>query len=144
MTQQKNQPYSDKHGQAVKMDESIAAQIRKRAKNGELPCAVAFDIAAVLGCEPAAVGQTSDLLNFRLVKCQLGLFGYRPAKKIVKPAEPAEPQLEAAVSGSAVGRKMACKDAWELAERFKVPKMTVCAVCEALGVKIKPCQLGAF
>ena len=39
---------------------------------------------------------------------------------------------------------LTCHQAWSIASRFKVPKMTVSAACEALEIKIKPCQLGAF
>lgn len=144
MSDKKNEKFSDKHPEAIQADETIAAQIRNRTKNQQLPCAVAFDIAAGLGCEPAKVGQTTDLLDYRLTKCQLGLFGYQPNKKIVKPAKPSDPQLEAAIKSQATDGAMSCKDAWGIADRFKVPKMTVSAGCEAMGVKLKPCQLGAF
>ena len=144
MSLKEGQTYSDKHGSNVKLDEAIAAKIRSRAKNNELPCAVAFDIAAELGCDIGEIGQTTDLLNFRLIKCQPGLFGYKPDKKIVKPEHPADPGLEAALKRQAGRGALACKDAWELAVQFKVSKMTVSAGCEALGMKVKPCQLGAF
>ena len=144
MSLKEGQTYSDKHGDNVKLDESIASKIRSRAKNNELPCAVAFDIAADLGCDPDKIGQTSDLLNFRLTKCQLGLFGYKPEKKIVKSERPADPRLEEALKKQAASGAIACKDAWKLAVQFKVSKMTISAGCEALGIKVKPCQLGAF
>jgi len=144
MSDRKFEKYSDKHGDAVQIDEAVAGRVRSRAKNQELPCAVAFDIAADLECEPAKIGQTTDLLNYRLSKCQLGLFGYRPEKKIVKAALPSDPQLEAAIKNQATDGKITCKDAWEMAARFDISKMTVSAGCEALGIKIKPCQLGAF
>ena len=41
-------------------------------------------------------------------------------------------------------KKLSCRAAWDIAHRFKVPKMAVSAACEALNIKIKPCQLGAF
>jgi hypothetical protein len=40
--------------------------------------------------------------------------------------------------------KLACHRAWEIAAAFQVPKMAVSAACEAMQIKIKPCQLGAF
>lgn len=144
MASDKDLPYSEKHGQHVKMDETIASAIRGRAKNNELPCAVAFDIAAELKCEARQVGLTADLLDCRLTKCQLGLFGYKPDKKIVKPRQPSNSELDAALKKLAGSGALPCRDAWELSARYKVPKMTVSAGCEALGIKIKPCQLGAF
>ena len=48
---------------------------------GELPCALAFDIAGKNNVAPKEVGVALDVLNIRLTKCQLGLFGYQPKKK---------------------------------------------------------------
>jgi hypothetical protein len=144
MASDKNQSYSEKHGQHVKMDETIASAIRSRARQNELPCAVAFDIAAKLGCDVGQIGLTADLLDYRLTKCQLGLFGYKPEKKIVKPEHSSNSGLEEALRTKAGSGAIPCRDAWELASRFKVSKMTVSASCEAMGIKVKPCQLGAF
>jgi hypothetical protein len=144
MTGDNNQSYSEKHGKHVKMDETIASAIRSRAKNNELPCAVAFDIASELGCTVDQIGLTADLLDYRLTKCQLGLFGYKPQKKIVGPEHPTDSGLEAALKEKAGPGAIPCRDVWELSAQFNVSKMAVSANCEALGIKVKPCQLGAF
>ena len=144
MTLGKGQTYSDKHGKNVKIEENIASQIQSRAKNNELPCAVAFDIAKDLGCGVEKIGQTTDLLNFRLVKCQLGLFGYKPDKKIVMPKAAENPDLQQTIRDSLIGGKLPCRIAWEIASRHDLSKMAISAICEHLGIKIKPCQLGAF
>ncbi len=70
-----------------KPDAEIQSKIIQRAKNGELPCAVAFDLVKQLGISPAEVGQYADRAKLRLVKCQLGLFGYQPEKRLVKPVD---------------------------------------------------------
>jgi len=144
MTREKGQKFSEKHGSQAQIDPTVQAQIEKKARKGEVSCAAAFQIAETLGISPADVGKNLDLLELKLNKCQLGLFGYKPDKKAVKPAKPANRQLEVAVRAALVEGKLACRDAWRIADRFKVPKMTVSAACEALGIKIKPCQLGAF
>ena len=110
----------------------------------ELPCAVAFEICARLGKPPEEIGAAADRVNIRLTKCQLGLFGYPPSKKIVKAAAVVEPELEQAIRSKLTGGRLPCRDAWNLAQAFRCPKMAVSAACETLGVKIKPCQLGAF
>ncbi len=79
-----------------------------------------------------------------LVKCQLGLFGYTPSKKIVAPKAPENQNLERAIADSLIDGDLSCDKAWEIARRFDVSKMTVSAACEQLKIKIKPCQLGAF
>jgi hypothetical protein len=90
------------------------------------------------------VGKTADLLEIMLVKCQLGLFGYSPEKKIVKPQTPENQNLESIIRDSLVDGKLSCERAWEISRSLDVPKMTVSAVCEHLKIKIAPCQLGAF
>ncbi len=125
-------------------DKEIAQHIAQKIKNNELPCAVAFDIAKKGNVSPAAVGAYADAHKLRLVKCQLGLFGYQPEKRIVKPAKSVSPELEADIRGALVNDRLPCKAVWMLAERFGLRKMAVSSACETLGIKIKPCQLGAF
>ena len=139
-----DQKFSDKHGPAATVDESIKDKVSANAKEGELACALAFKIVDELKTTPAEVGKAVDLLDFRLVKCQLGLFGYKPHKKIVKAKIPEDPGLENAIRSSLSDEKLACRDAWDIARQFQVSKMTVSNACEALKIKIKPCQLGAF
>ena len=139
-----NQKFSDKHGLAASVDDSIKDRVLADAKKDELPCAVAFKIADELETTPAEVGKAVDLLDFRLVKCQLGLFGYKPDKKIVKAKFSEDSELEKAIRAALSDEKLACRDAWVIARQFQIPKMAVSNACEALKIRIKPCQLGAF
>lgn len=144
MTHQKGQKFADKHAFNSPLNERIKDHINRYAKNNELPCALAFKIAEELNVAPAEVGMTADLLEIMLVKCQLGLFGYSPSKKVVKPKAPENQNLERAIQDSLVEGDLSCEKAWDIARRFDVPKMTISAACEQLKIKIKPCQLGAF
>ncbi|MFZ1956747.1 MAG: hypothetical protein WAU34_14750, partial [Desulfobacterales bacterium] len=129
---------SDKHKNDNQPDPAISQEIQVRLRKDALACAVAFDIAGKLGCTPAEVGRTADLLHISLVKCQLGLFGYKPQKKIVDSRMPQEPALGDAIRDGLVDDRLPCKTAWRIAAQFGVPKMTVSSACEALGIKIKP------
>jgi hypothetical protein len=140
----KGEKFPEKHGPGAASDDKISQKVMAHAKNDELPCAVAFKIAEELQKSPAEIGRTVDLLNLKLIKCQLGLFGYKPEKKIVKAAATQDPDLQKAIRAALKNDKLACRDAWEIALRFEVSKMAVSAVCEAMKIKIKPCQLGAF
>jgi hypothetical protein len=122
------------------LQEAISAA----APQGLIGCAEAFSIAAKTSRPPAEVGEALDRLRIRLVKCQLGLFGYTPDKKIVNAAPAVKPELALAIQHMLQGGKLPCHLAWDLAKTFQLPRMAVSAACEALGVKIKPCQLGAF
>jgi len=144
MTRQKDQKFADKHKPDTPVNKRIKDHIARQAKNNELPCALAFKIADELNVSAAEVGETADLLEIMLIKCQLGLFGYSPEKKIVSPQAPPDQNLESAIQDSLVDGSLSCKRAWEISRRFEASKMTVSAVCEHLKVKIKPCQLGAF
>ena len=140
----KGKTFSTKHKSDEKPDTSIKNEILKRTKNEKIPCAVAFDIAKALQMSPEKVGKTADLMNYRLTKCQLGLFGYQPKKKIVKPQDSIDADVKDAVSAALVQGKLSCQRAWDIASRLHVSKMTVSGACETMGIKIKDCQLGAF
>lgn len=144
MSQQKGKKFAIKHEPNTHINKEIKDQIIRKAKNNELPCAVAHKIAADLNVSPAEVGKTADFLEVMLAKCQLGLYGYTPEKKIVKPEAAENPDLASVILDARVDGKLSCEKAWEIARRFDVSKMKVSSVCEQLKIKIKPCQLGAF
>ena len=54
------------------------------------------------------------------------------------------PEVAAAIRDALENDRLPCRAAWEIAERFGLRKMAVSGACEALGIKIKPCQMGAF
>jgi len=89
---------ADKHRPDAKPDSSIKYKILEYSLNNELSCASAFLIAKELNVSPAKVGMTADSINCRLVKCQMGLFGYRPDKKIVTPVTTADQNLKNAIA----------------------------------------------
>jgi hypothetical protein len=144
MSSHKGKDFSTKHGPDEKPDALIKNEILKQTKNGKLPCAVAFEIAMVLKISPDTVGKTADLMNFKLTKCQLGLFGYQPEKKIVKPQDDIKMDVKDAVSDAIDQGRLSCLDAWNIASRLHISKMNVSGACEAMGIKIENCQLGAF
>jgi len=135
--------YGAKHGSGSSLNRSIAQAVGKRAAKGEITCANAFAVADEVHVPPAEVGVSIDLLEIRINKCQLGLFGYGSKKIVVKPAN-ISAELSKAIFDALVNGRLPCMLAWEIAERFDVPKMDVSSACEALKIKIKPCQLGAF
>jgi hypothetical protein len=61
----------------VAVDERLASEMRRRAPDGQLPCAVAFAIAKELNVPIAQVGRAANELGIKIVDCQLGCFGRR-------------------------------------------------------------------
>jgi hypothetical protein len=129
--------------------ETISDAIRDSLVDGQLSCAKAFVIAKQLGVGPIKVGQEADALGIRLFKCQLGLFGYGPKAedkhRRVKPMQNVPPDLAEAIR-AALGPngKLTCLAAWRIAEELHLPKQKVSDAAEGLGVRVAPCQLGAF
>lgn len=146
MTAKATPPFASKHGlrSPEQVDPAIRASLERSAAKGELPCAVAFRLADELQQPPSAIGEAADLLGIRLVKCQLGLFGYTPEKKIVAAAAAVDHRLEEAIRNRLENDRLPCRAAWRLAEDFQMTRMAVSSACEALSIKIRPCQLGAF
>ena len=146
MTVKATKSFASKHSHRApdQIDPAIRESLERNTEKGELACAVAFRMADELQKPPSAIGEAADLLGLRLVKCQMGLFGYTPEKKIVKAAATVDPGLEDAIRRGLEKGRLPCRAAWNLATSFKLSRMGVSAACEALGIKIKPCQLGAF
>ena len=137
--------YSSKHiGSEAVVDEAIRRAFLNRGITDSLPCAIAFDICKQLKVFPSQVGKTADLMDIRLVKCQLGLFGYAPKKSIVKPLAVVKANLKAAIMDGLRDNRLPCEEAWRIANLLGYHKLQVAGACDSLGIKIAPCQLGAF
>ena len=134
----------DKYRRDAKSDSSITYDILNHSLNSELSCASAFLIAKKCNVSPCKVGMIADLINCRLVKCQMGLFGYKPDKKIVIPVKTTDQNLKNTITDNLVEGKLACKIALDISSCFKVNKMTVSGICEGMSIKINKCQIGAF
>jgi hypothetical protein len=124
--------------------EQIEKALQAAAEDGHLSCAAAFEVAAAFDLPAGEVGELADRLGLHLWRCQLGLFGYPPRKKIVIPLESVDEELAEAIRAGLENDRLPCRTAWAIAERLAIPRMQVSAACETLEIKIKPCQLGAF
>jgi hypothetical protein len=145
MTHKDEGHYGEKHGAHMEFHQAIAEAVRKSSTEGKVPCAEAFRIAEEMSVEPSEVGRALDLLEIRIIKCQLGLFGHEKGKRlIVKPAETVPQDLEEALQAGLVNGRLPCGTAWKIAERLNLPKMSITSACEKLNLRISQCQLGAF
>jgi hypothetical protein len=144
VTFRKGKKYSQKHSQKDTVDPAISRIIQDRAEGRKISCKNAFDIAEELSAPIDKIGKNIDLLNIKLIKCQLGLFGYKPNKKKLQPLSAAAPELKEAIIKALVDGKLPCSRAWAISSQFNVSKIMIGSTCEFLGVKINDCQLGAF
>ncbi len=137
--------YAAKHPEGTEPDPKIAEAVKNKMENGRIKCAAAHKIAEETGASPAEVGQTMDLLECRLTKCQMGLFGHgHENSKLVKPAESIPSDMEEAVRNSMEDGRISCANCWNIAEKLNRTRMETADACEKLGIKVSPCQLGAF
>jgi len=92
------------------------------------------------------VGITADLLEMKIKKCQLGLFGWgknRATAKISARPIRLSAEMKNALEETTENGAVTCAAAWAIADRLARTK-GVSAACETLGLKVRKCQLGAF
>jgi hypothetical protein len=56
------------------LKDKILEEIKKKATDGKLPCAIARKIAEELGVSYKVVGEAADDLHIKITNCQLGCF----------------------------------------------------------------------
>jgi hypothetical protein len=144
MTHEDKGKYHKKHPEGATVDDELRQEILNQVKNNSISCKKAEEIAKELGFGLEETGRAIDLLNINITKCQLGLFGYGETKKVVQPAQEIAPALKESIEAALQDEKLSCAVAWEIAGKLNIPRMKVCAACEALEIRVKPCQLGAF
>jgi len=56
------------------MEEKIREEIKKKAKNNRLPCAIARKIAQKLSVSYREISRVADELKIKITDCELGCF----------------------------------------------------------------------
>jgi hypothetical protein len=143
MTHSDKGHYANKH-QGQKIDEKISSLIKSKAKDNELTCAAAHKAAEELGVKPIEIGIQTDLLEFRITMCQLGLFGYEGGTKKIDPDFNLPLDMEEQIDKISKDGRISCLESLNIADGLKSKRVDVASCCEKKGLKIKPCQLGAF
>lgn len=136
--------YFEKHPQQTTVNENLKQEILKQTKDNNISCKAAEKISREKNAAMSEIGVTIDMLNINISQCQLGLFGYDGKTKLVSAASSVSPDLEAGIKAALVDNRLPCVAAWGIADKLKIKRLDVCAACEKLKIKVKPCQLGAF
>ncbi len=143
MTHSDKGHYAAKH-QGKKIDEKISSLIKSLAKDNKLTCALAHKTANELKISPEEIGIQTDLLEFRITTCQLGLFGYDSGTKKIDPDFIIPVEMEEQIDKTKNDNRISCLDCWNIAKDLKTKKIDVASACEKKEIRIKPCQLGSF
>jgi len=139
--------YAAKHPPGTPRNEQIAKAIREKSPGGELACAMGEKISKELKVNISEVGITADLLELKVKECQLGLFGWgdKPNHgKDIQAADSVSVEIKSALEKAAEKGGVTCAALWAIADRLRVKRKVVSAACDALRLKIRVCQLGAF
>ncbi|MFA4915243.1 MAG: hypothetical protein WC560_01050 [Syntrophales bacterium] len=128
----------------MQVNGKIAEAVRMKAVEGKIACADAAGIADKLNVAICEVGANLDLIGMRITKCQLGLFGHALRKTSIPSAETVVPELEKAIRDKLIDNCLPCAACWDIAGQLGIARMNVSSTCDALDIKVKPCQLGAF
>jgi len=147
MTHEDAGKYSTKHRSGTIFNEQVARMVREKSPGGELACVTGEKISKELEVEISEVGITVDLLEIKIKKCQLGLFGYgkKPNHgKDIQAADSVSDEMKCAIEEAAENGEVTCTALWTIADRLGTKRKKVSAACETLKLKIRECQLGTF
>ncbi|MCF8045765.1 MAG: hypothetical protein K9J83_07875 [Desulfarculaceae bacterium] len=143
MTHEDKGHYAKKHPNES-IDPNVKTLLEQKAENGTISCVNAHSVADKAGITPEQVGIQADLLELRVVKCRLGLFGHSPEGKHLDPDVELSPELEQKLENSSKNGRITCRDCWKIADGMKIKRNRVGSACDKKNIKIKQCQLGAF
>lgn len=136
--------FAKKHPEGATPEPRIAKALASAAQGEGLDCAAAFELVRTASVSPQEIGRSADLMEVPVIRCQLGLFGYHPQKRVVKALAVVPPELREAIERNLVDNRLPCAAAFRIAEDLQLSKMKIAAACEALKIRLSHCQLGAF
>ena len=143
MTHEDAGHYAKKH-QNVEIDKDIEEKLKKNAEKGNISCPLVHSIANKLSTTPDKIGIQADLLEMRILHCQIGLFGWEPLGKLIDKKIEISKTLEQEIEKTIDNNRITCLGCWDIAKKLKIKKLDVASACEKKGIKIKKCQIGAF
>ena len=144
MTAQSNGHFAKKHPPGTTVNEKVKQVVEESLVDGCIDCNSAHIISEKMGVSPMEIGTAIDLVEGRITKCQLGLFGYGKGKKMIKASKSILPPLRSAIENALKDDVLSCAAIWRIAQEQSISRLSVANACEMLGVRIRPCQLGAF
>lgn len=133
-----------KHPAGTVVDPVLMETVAAKMSHQQITCRTAHKIAADLSVAVSEVGIAIDLLEGRIIACQLGLFGYGKGNKLVDDPIQVDKALKSIIEASLNEGRLPCADVWKIADTEKIRRLDVARACECLGIRINQCQLGAF
>jgi hypothetical protein len=147
MTHQDAGKYAAKHSPGTTLNEQIAKAIQEKSPGDVLACGTCEKISKDLEVEISEVGITADLLEIKINKCQLGLFGWgeKPNHgQDIQAANSVSLEMKSALEKAAENGVITCAALWRIAGQIGARRKALSAACDTLKLKIRACQLGVF
>lgn len=126
------------------LNKTITEKIRPLAHDNSLTCALAHRVGKTLKVSPLEIGVQTDLLEYQISECRLGLFGCSDENKRIDPDIEISPDLNRQLEKTNKDGRLSCLECWDIAKNLKIKRLDVASACEKKNIRIKPCQLGAF
>lgn len=126
------------------LNKTIAEKIRALADDNRLTCASAHRAGKALKVSPLEIGVQTDLLEYQIAECQIGLFGYDDGEKRIDLDIEISPDLNEQLDKTNKDGRISCLECWDIAKNLRIKRLDVASACEKKNIRIKPCQLGAF
>jgi len=122
----------------------LESVVKASLKDGYLSCPVAWGIARKSNVPKIVVGEIADRLGIRIANCQLGCFEIEKT--------PYDNSYYSNIDGEICNilkelhetDQLTCAKAFELARQFKLKPIVIANEVNAMGLKIRGCQLGCF
>jgi len=143
MTHEDRGHYAGKHP-LQEIDPVVAEKMEKLKENNQITCAAAHRAASDLNRSPKEIGVQVDLMELRIIQCQLGLFGHTPGSGQQDKDIRVSGELKLRLESKTREGRISCKACWDIAKEFKMSRLDMGSVCKKIDLRIKPCQLGTF
>ena len=118
--------------------------VKGAVKEGYLACPAGWRVARDRGVSRLDVGAMMDRLGIRVTDCQLGCFTVSKTAYTGAPAAPLSAEVVRRVEALGAKDELTCASAFALAGELGIAPLSIADAANALGYKIRQCQLGCF
>ena len=122
----------------------LESVVKASLKDGYLSCPVAWRIARKFNVTKTTIGVIADRLGIRITNCQLGCFKIEKTPYDNSYYSNSDGEICNILKELHETDQLTCAKAFELARQFNLKSMVIADKVNAMGLKIRGCQLGCF
>ncbi|MFA5317701.1 MAG: hypothetical protein WC369_09820 [Dehalococcoidales bacterium] len=122
----------------------LESVVRASLKEGYLSCPTAWGIARKSNVPKTTIGEITDRLGIRITNCQLGCFKIEKTPYDNSSSSNIDGEICNVLKELHETGQLTCAKVFELARQFNLKPMVIADAVNAMGLKIRGCQLGCF